>query len=110
MHPDIILLATGNSPAVPPIHGVKQKNVVIAEDLLMNRAQVGKRVAIVGGGGTGCETAEYLAARGHQVSIPRGAVAHRLEYRGHHTPLDVLRTPSGRCGDDDEVQSAPNRT
>ncbi|MGD0791605.1 MAG: FAD-dependent oxidoreductase [Terriglobales bacterium] len=69
MRPDIILLATGSSPVVPPINGVNGPNVVIAEDLLMQRVKVGKRVAIVGGGGTGCETAEYLAARGHQIAI-----------------------------------------
>jgi thioredoxin reductase len=69
MRPDLILLATGSSPIVPPINGVKNANVVIAEDLLTQRAKVGKRVAIVGGGGTGCETAEYLAARGHQIAI-----------------------------------------
>ena len=69
MRPDIILLATGSSPVVPPINGVNGPNVVVAEDLLMQRVKVGKRVAIVGGGGTGCETAEYLAARGHQIAI-----------------------------------------
>lgn len=69
MRPDLILLATGSSPVVPPINGVRNSNVVVAEDLLMQRAKVGKRVAIVGGGGTGCETAEYLAARGHQIAI-----------------------------------------
>jgi NADPH-dependent 2,4-dienoyl-CoA reductase/sulfur reductase-like enzyme len=69
MRPDIILLATGSSPVVPPINGVNGPNVVVAEDLLMQRVKVGKRVAIVGGGGTGCETAEYLAARGHRIAI-----------------------------------------
>jgi 2,4-dienoyl-CoA reductase-like NADH-dependent reductase (Old Yellow Enzyme family)/thioredoxin reductase len=69
IRPDMILLATGSSPIVPPIPGVKSPTVVVAEDLLMERARVGKRVAIVGGGGTGCETAEYLSARGHQVAI-----------------------------------------
>lgn len=69
MRPDIILLATGSSPVVPPISGVNGPNVVVAEDLLMQRVKVGERVAIVGGGGTGCETAEYLAARGHRIAI-----------------------------------------
>jgi 2,4-dienoyl-CoA reductase (NADPH2) len=69
MRPNVILLATGSSPVVPPINGVKGPNVVVAEDLLMQQVAVGKRVAIVGGGGTGCETAEYLAARGHKVVI-----------------------------------------
>jgi NADPH-dependent 2,4-dienoyl-CoA reductase/sulfur reductase-like enzyme len=69
MRPDIILLATGSMPVVPPIPGVKGSNVVVAEELLMQRVKVGKRVAIVGGGGTGCETAEYLAARGHNIAI-----------------------------------------
>jgi len=38
-------------------------------DLLLNRRQVGKRVLVVGGGFIGCETAVYLAQKGHQVTL-----------------------------------------
>jgi 2,4-dienoyl-CoA reductase-like NADH-dependent reductase (Old Yellow Enzyme family)/thioredoxin reductase len=64
--PDLIILATGSQPVIPPIAGAQQNHVVVAEDVLLERVRVGKRVAIVGGGGTGCETAEWLIARGHR--------------------------------------------
>ena len=67
--PDIIINATGSFPAVPPIEGVQQANVFVAEDVMMERKKAGKRVAIVGGGGTGCEAAEWLVERGHEVAI-----------------------------------------
>jgi 2,4-dienoyl-CoA reductase-like NADH-dependent reductase (Old Yellow Enzyme family)/thioredoxin reductase len=69
MSPDIILNATGSFPAVPPIQGVTQANVFVAEDVMLERQKAGRRVAIVGGGGTGCEAAEWLVARGHEVAI-----------------------------------------
>ncbi len=67
--PDIIINATGSFPVVPPIEGVKQDNVSVAEEVMLERHKAGKRVAIVGGGGTGCEAAEWLVERGHEVAI-----------------------------------------
>jgi len=67
--PQLIILATGSTPMIPPIAGVKGEQVVVAEDVLLERVPVGRRVVIVGGGGTGCEVAEFLAARGHEITI-----------------------------------------
>ncbi len=67
--PDIIINATGSFPVVPPIEGVKQPNVFVAEAVMLQQHKAGKRVAIVGGGGTGCEAAEWLVDRGHEVAI-----------------------------------------
>jgi len=69
LQPELIVLATGSVPVVPPIPGAQQLHVAVAEDVLLERVPVGKRVVIVGGGGTGCETAEWLMERGHQVAI-----------------------------------------
>ncbi len=69
LQPDLIVNATGSYPALPPIAGVQSAHVKIAEDVMMERARVGKRVAIIGGGGTGCELAEWLLHRGHEVAI-----------------------------------------
>ncbi len=69
MRPDLIVNATGSYPAVPPIQGVRSSHVRVAEDVMMERTTVGKRVAIIGGGGTGCELAEWLVDRGHEVAI-----------------------------------------
>ena len=69
MGPDLIINATGSFPVVPPIEGAQQENVYVAEDVMLERKTAGKRVAIVGGGGTGCEAAEWLVDRGHEVAI-----------------------------------------
>jgi 2,4-dienoyl-CoA reductase (NADPH2) len=69
MAPEIIVNATGSFPVVPPIEGVRQAHVLIAEEVMLERQKAGKRVAIVGGGGTGCEAAEWLVDRGHEVAI-----------------------------------------
>lgn len=69
LRPEIVLLATGSVPVVPPIQGVQQPHVAVAEDVLLERTKVGNRVVIVGGGGTGCETAEWLLERGHKVTV-----------------------------------------
>lgn len=69
MNPDLLILATGSEPVIPPIAGARQDHVVIAEDVLLEKVRVGKRVAIVGGGGTGCEVAEWLIEHGHQPVI-----------------------------------------
>ncbi len=66
--PDAVVLASGARPLVPPIPGA-DSHAVTAWDVLAGRAQVGRRVVIVGGGDVGCETAEHLAAQGCEVTI-----------------------------------------
>ncbi|GBC81803.1 NADH oxidase [bacterium HR10] len=68
-HPDIVILATGSVPAIPPLVGADLPMVALAEDVLLERTTVGPRVVIVGGGGTGCDVAEYLLHRGHELTI-----------------------------------------
>jgi 2,4-dienoyl-CoA reductase-like NADH-dependent reductase (Old Yellow Enzyme family)/pyruvate/2-oxoglutarate dehydrogenase complex dihydrolipoamide dehydrogenase (E3) component len=68
-HPDAVIVATGSEPILPNIPGIGQENVVTAHDVLMDRAMVGDSVIIIGGGMVGCETAEYLADQGKQVTI-----------------------------------------
>lgn len=69
--PDIVLLATGAVEIVPPIPGAGLPNVVSAWDVLSGRVRVGKRVAIIGGGAVGVETALFLAQKG---TLPADAV------------------------------------
>ena len=66
--PDVVVLATGVTTAVPRISGIDRANVVSAKEVL-NGAKVGDTIAIVGGGLVGCETAEYLAQQGKKVTI-----------------------------------------
>jgi 2,4-dienoyl-CoA reductase (NADPH2) len=67
--PDVIIVATGSVPLIPNLPGVLGNNVATALDVLAGRKQTGHTVVIVGGGSTGCETAEFLAQKGKQVTL-----------------------------------------
>ena len=67
--PDAIILATGSTPLILPIPGLSDCGYVTAQDMLDGKAPMGKCVLVVGGGMVGCEAAEYLAERGHQVAV-----------------------------------------
>ena len=67
--PDAIILATGSTPLILPIPGLSDCGYVTAQDMLDGKAQMGKNVLVVGGGMVGCEAAEYLAERSHQVAV-----------------------------------------
>lgn len=62
--PDAVILATGGMPVTPPIPGVELPHVIQAWDLLLGTAVAGKRVAVIGGGAVGIETALLLAEKG----------------------------------------------
>jgi 2,4-dienoyl-CoA reductase-like NADH-dependent reductase (Old Yellow Enzyme family)/thioredoxin reductase len=67
--PDAVILATGALPSRPPIPGIERPEVVQAKDVLLRKAFVGPKVAVLGGGMVGAETAEYLADRRREVTI-----------------------------------------
>ena len=67
--PDAVIVATGSNPLVLPIPGINDTGVIHAGDLLDGKASVGKKVLVVGGGMVGCESAENLSERGHEVAI-----------------------------------------
>lgn len=62
--PESIILATGAAPLAPPIPGSDRPHVVQAWDVLVGRVITGRRVAIIGGGAVGVETALFLAEKG----------------------------------------------
>jgi 2,4-dienoyl-CoA reductase-like NADH-dependent reductase (Old Yellow Enzyme family)/thioredoxin reductase len=64
LHPFGVFVACGAEPFVPPISGVNGINVVTAEDVLQGAAKPTGRVAVIGSGMTGLETAEILAMDG----------------------------------------------
>jgi 2,4-dienoyl-CoA reductase (NADPH2) len=67
--PEAVILATGSVPLVPKIAGVENSNVVGFTDILTGDREVGDMIIIIGGGLVGCETAEFLHAKGKQVTI-----------------------------------------
>ncbi len=64
LKPDVVIAATGGSPLIPKISGIKEKNVVVAEDVLDDKVEVGQDVVIIGGGTVGCEIALHTAKMG----------------------------------------------
>lgn len=88
--PDMTIVATGSKPIQPRF--CQGAGAVVAEDVLRG-GETGQRVLILGGGLVGCETAEFLAARGKDVTILelRGALAADLVFQPRHFLLERLR-------------------
>lgn len=57
---DEVIVATGVSVRMPRIEGIDHPKVLSYLDVLRGGAPVGKRVAIIGAGGIGFDTAEFL--------------------------------------------------
>ncbi|WP_371347815.1 NAD(P)/FAD-dependent oxidoreductase [Ancylobacter sp. IITR112] len=71
---DRLVLATGSSPAVPPLTGVDLPGVVgfrTVDDVaaMLDRAGEGRRAVVIGGGLLGLEAAHGLARRGMAVTV-----------------------------------------
>lgn len=66
---EAVINAVGAHNAAPRIPGIDSVNVADAWKVLAGEQQVYGTVAVIGGGMVGCETAEYLAARGCKVSV-----------------------------------------
>lgn len=75
---DVIIAAVGAKPLVLPIPGVDGDNVIIGEEAFDDGAQIGKSVAVIGGGLVGCEIGLQLAREGKDVTV--------IEMRGEVVP------------------------
>jgi 2,4-dienoyl-CoA reductase-like NADH-dependent reductase (Old Yellow Enzyme family)/thioredoxin reductase len=64
-----VIVATGAEALRPAIPGIGSLNVLTARDLLEGRARAFGSVLVVGGGCAGAQTAEFLAAGGHAVTL-----------------------------------------
>jgi 2,4-dienoyl-CoA reductase-like NADH-dependent reductase (Old Yellow Enzyme family)/thioredoxin reductase len=68
--PDVVVVATGGEPLLLGIKGLHDKKMITSWDVLKGKVQVDNRkVVILGGGTVGCETAEFLAEKGNEVTI-----------------------------------------
>ena len=98
--PDVVVVATGAEPVIPPIEGCDQIESMTGQEVLEGSRRVGTRVLIVGGGMVGMETAEFLASHGKQVTVIEmlGDIAHDMEpitrgllmKRIAHMSVDIL--------------------
>lgn len=66
---DDIVIATGVTPRQLQIEGIDHPKVLSYLQVLRERMPVGKRVAIIGAGGIGFDTAEYLTHEGESGSL-----------------------------------------
>lgn len=69
MQADVIIVAVGAKPIVPPIPGIDSDKVVTLEALHQETPAVGQKVVILGGGLVGSECAIYLDGLGKDVTI-----------------------------------------
>ena len=58
---DEVMVATGIKPRMPAIEGIEHDKVLTYLEVLKEKKPVGKKVAIIGAGGIGFDTAEYLS-------------------------------------------------
>ncbi len=91
--PDYLVVATGARPIDIRVPGIDKPHVVSAWDVLSDRvAEIGKKVVIVGGSATGCETAHTIASMG----VPDAEAFTFLMYHHAEDPayaMDLLHKP-----------------
>lgn len=113
---DEVVIATGIRPRIPNIDGIEHEKVLTYLDVLKHKRPVGKRVAIIGAGGIGFDTAEYLSQSGQSTSLSNYAFSHEwgidrtITHRGglrpegaqvEHSPREIylLQRKDTKVGD-----------
>ncbi len=66
---DEVIVATGITPRMPQINGIDHPSVLSYIDVILNKKPLGNRVAIIGAGGIGFDTAEYISHNGQSSSL-----------------------------------------
>ncbi|HWQ76492.1 MAG TPA: FAD-dependent oxidoreductase, partial [Syntrophomonas sp.] len=66
--PDLLVLAIGARPVIPVLFKGAER-VFTLEEVLAAGNVSGETIAVIGGGSSGCEVAEYLADAGNKVTI-----------------------------------------
>ena len=69
LNPDVVVLATGSLPAIPPVEGIDSNIALTYEDVLNGAPPPFKKAVVIGGGATGLEMALHLADYGCRVSV-----------------------------------------
>ena len=69
LNPDVVVVATGALPLIPPISGADSDKVVSSWSALVNPDQLGDTVVVIGGGLVGCDAACYIADQGKRVTL-----------------------------------------
>ena len=74
---DKLVVTTGSWPIIPPIEGIKSKNVVLCKNYnqakeIIARKEDKKKITVVGGGYIGIELVEAFAEDGKEVTLVDG--------------------------------------
>lgn len=85
MNPDVVYIAEGSSPVVPPIVGADR--AVLAQDVLTKAVEAGNHPVVIGGGLVGCELSLHLAQNGKQVKLVE-ALGDILQTGGPMAPMN----------------------
>ncbi|PKM87845.1 MAG: hypothetical protein CVU87_08820 [Firmicutes bacterium HGW-Firmicutes-12] len=67
--PDVVILATGGTPASLDIKGADGQNVVQAVDVITGKVLLGRRIIVIGGRSMGMEIADQLADGTKEVTL-----------------------------------------
>ncbi len=62
--PDVVILASGAEALIPKLPGADLPHVVSAWDVLLDKAYLGPKVVVIGGGAVGVETAILVGSKG----------------------------------------------
>ena len=99
---DEVVIATGIIPRTPDIEGIDHPSVISYLDALLDRKPVGKRVAIIGAGGIGFDTAHYITHSGKSAATDIDLFAREwgIDFarhpRGGVAGVEIQVTPSPR--------------
>ncbi|POY54112.1 NADPH-dependent 2,4-dienoyl-CoA reductase [Pectobacterium versatile] len=114
---DDVILACGIVPRIPAITGIDHPSVLSYLDVLRDKKPVGKRVAIIGAGGIGFDTAHYLLHNNdllknehHGSFYAEWGIDKQLQHRGgllphqpselpHQRDITLLQRKSGKPGE-----------
>jgi len=66
---DEVILATGVVPRTPDIPGIDHPMVMGYLDTIMQRRELGKRVAVIGAGGIGFDVSEFITQQGESAAL-----------------------------------------
>jgi thioredoxin reductase len=68
-NPDVAIVATGSRPSLLNIPGIDSEIVTDVRSVYEKKGAPGQKIVIIGGGDTGCETADWLAAPGREITV-----------------------------------------